>query len=60
MDGQSAMRIMQIVKKLEQSIWIILTLPSRGEAVDLHREEIGAIAGDIADSLEAIEEEIQY
>ena len=54
------MRIMQIAKKLKQSIWIILALSSLREAADPDREEIGAIARDIRNSFEAIEKKIEY
>ena len=59
-DGQSAMRIMQIAKKLKQSLWIILALPSLRQAVDPDREEVGAITRDIRNSFEAIEKKIEY
>ena len=54
------MRIMQIAKKLKQSLWIILALPSLREAANPDREEIGAIARDIRNSFEAIEKKIEY
>ena len=54
------MRIMQIDKKLKQSIWVILAMPSLRQAADLDREKIGVIAIAIRDSLETIEKEIEH
>lgn len=54
------MRGMQLAKKLKQGVWVVLAMPSRGEAAHLDREEtgVGPVAG--RNSVEAIEKEGQY